>query len=153
VSGDAPLDVKELRAPVCTPQSDRGRVGGRQAARRIVLIADDEPSMRLLVTATIASDQIEVLEAADGDQAWELIEQRRPDLVLLDVQMPGLSGLDLARGIRANPHLSLIRVVLLTSKAQAGEVASGLEAGADLYLTKPFSPLSLLNYVEQSLGL
>jgi DNA-binding response OmpR family regulator len=109
--------------------------------------------MRLLVTATIASDQIEVLEAADGDRAWELIEQRRPDLVLLDVQMPGLSGLDLTRSIRAHPHLALTRVVLLTSKAQAGEVASGLEAGADLYLTKPFSPLSLLNYVEQSLGL
>jgi CheY-like chemotaxis protein len=153
VSGDTPLDVKELGAPVCTPQFDRGRASGRQAGRRTVLIADDEPSMRLLVTATIASDQIEVLEAADGDQAWELIEQRRPDLVLLDVQMPGLSGLDLARSIRADPGLSSIRVVLLTSKAQAGEVASGLEAGADLYLTKPFSPLSLLNYVEQSLGL
>jgi two-component system phosphate regulon response regulator PhoB len=153
VSGDAPLDVKELRAPVCTPQSDPERADGRRPARRTVLIADDEPSMRLLVTATIASDQIEVLEAADGDQAWELIEQRRPDLVLLDVQMPGLTGIDLARNIRADPALSVIRVVLLTSKAQAGEVATGLEAGADLYLTKPFSPLSLLNYVEQSLGL
>src|SRR3954468_12464593 len=97
---------------------------GRRHLRRTVLIADDEPSMRLLVTATIASDQIEVLEAADGDQAWELIEQRRPDLVLLDVQMPGLTGIDLARNIRADPALSVIRVVLLTSKAQAGEVAT-----------------------------
>lgn len=122
-------------------------------ARRTVLIADDEPSMRLLVAATIASESIEVLEAGDGDQAWSLIEQRRPDLVLLDVQMPGQSGLDLARSIRADPDLALTRVVLLTSKAQAAEIASGLEAGADLYLTKPFSPLSLLTYVEQALGL
>jgi two-component system phosphate regulon response regulator PhoB len=124
-----------------------------QPARRTVLIADDEPSMRLLVAATIASDRIEVLEAGDGDKAWALIEQRRPDLVLLDVQMPGQSGLELARSIRADPELALTRVVLLTSKAQAAEIATGLEAGADLYLTKPFSPLSLLTYVEQSLGL
>ena len=134
---------------MCTAVS----AAGGQTARRTILIADDEPSMRLLVAATIASDQIEVLEASDGDQAWALIEQRRPDLVLLDVQMPGQNGLELARSIRADPELALTRVVLLTSKAQAAEIASGLEAGADLYLTKPFSPLSLLTYVEQALGL
>jgi CheY-like chemotaxis protein len=67
--------------------------------------------------------------------------------------MPGQSGLEIARSIRADPDLALTRVVLLTSKAQAAEIATGLEAGADLYLTKPFSPLSLLTYVEQSLGL
>jgi DNA-binding response OmpR family regulator len=117
-----------------------------------VLIADDEPSLRLLVTATIASDQIAVLEAADGDEAWALIERRRPELVLLDVQMPGQTGIELTRRIRADPDLTGTRIVILTSKAQATDVASGLEAGADLYLTKPFSPLSLLTFVEQALG-
>jgi CheY-like chemotaxis protein len=118
-----------------------------------VLIADDEPSMRLLVTATIASDQISVLEAADGDEAWDLIQQYRPALVLLDVQMPGQTGVELARRIREDPALASIKIVMLTSKAQASDIALGLAAGADVYLTKPFSPISLLRYVEQALGL
>lgn len=121
--------------------------------KHTVLIADDEPSMRLLVTATISSDQIAVLEAADGDEAWVLIEQYQPGLVLLDVQMPGQTGIELTRRIRDDPALAAIKIVLLTSKAQATDVASGLAAGADLYLTKPFSPISLLTYVEQTLGL
>jgi CheY-like chemotaxis protein len=123
-----------------------------QSGKKTILIADDEPSMRLLVTATIASDEIIVLEAADGDEAWSLIVERRPDLVLLDVQMPGQTGIELTRRIRAHPSLTGMRIVILTSKAQATDVASGLAAGADLYLTKPFSPLSLLTYVEQTLG-
>ncbi len=126
--------------------------GPDRPPKKTVLIADDEPSMRLLVTATIASDQIAVLEAADGDEAWALIEQHRPELVLLDVQMPSQTGLELTRRIRANPGLLGTRIVILTSKAQATDVASGLAAGADLYLTKPFSPISLLTYVEQALG-
>jgi CheY-like chemotaxis protein len=120
--------------------------------KKTILIADDEPSMRLLVTATVASDQIGVLEAADGDEAWSLIVQHRPDLVLLDVQMPGQTGVELTRRIRADPGLTGMRIVILTSKAQSTDVESGLAAGADLYLTKPFSPLSLLTYVEQTLG-
>jgi len=126
---------------------------GDQRTRRTVLIADDEPSMRLLVTATISSDHIQVLEAADGDEAWTLIARYRPDLVLLDVQMPGQTGIELTRSIRANPSLSRTRIVILTSKAQSMDVASGLAAGGDLYLTKPFSPISLLTYVEQALGI
>jgi CheY-like chemotaxis protein len=120
--------------------------------KKTILIADDEPSMRLLVTATVATDQIGVLEAADGDEAWSLIVQHRPDLVLLDVQMPGQTGVELTRRIRADPGLTGMRIVILTSKAQSTDVESGLAAGADLYLTKPFSPLSLLTYVEQTLG-
>jgi two-component system alkaline phosphatase synthesis response regulator PhoP len=122
-------------------------------ARRCILIADDEPSLRMLVAATLASDEVEVIEAADGDVAWELIQARRPALVLLDIQMPGQTGLELTRNIRADPALAQTRIVILTSKAQAADVASGLAAGADLYLTKPFSPISLMTYVEQALGL
>jgi CheY-like chemotaxis protein len=126
--------------------------GAAGPPRKTVLIADDEPSMRLLVTATIASDEITVLEAADGDEAWTLIERHRPELVLLDIQMPGQTGIELTRRIRSDPSLSGTRIVILTSKAQASDVESGLAAGADLYLTKPFSPLSLLTYVSQALG-
>jgi len=126
--------------------------GASRTSRKTVLIADDEPSLRLLVTATIASDQIMVLEATDGDEAWTLIERHHPELVLLDVQMPGQTGIELTRRIRSNPGLHGTRIVILTSKAQAADVANGLAAGADLYLTKPFSPISLLSYVEQALG-
>jgi CheY-like chemotaxis protein len=117
-----------------------------------VLIADDEPSLRLLVSATIASDEYEVVEAVDGDEAWGLICRHRPNVVLLDVQMPGRTGLELARAIRNDPDLSKISVILLTSKAQQADIEAGLAAGADRYLTKPFSPLELLRVVEQAVG-
>jgi CheY-like chemotaxis protein len=117
-----------------------------------VLIADDEPSLRLLVSATIVSDEYEVVEAIDGDEAWELLRKHRPTIALLDVQMPGLTGLDLTHAIRADPELSGTFVVLLTSKAQQADIQAGLAAGADRYLTKPFSPLELLTVVEHALG-
>jgi CheY-like chemotaxis protein len=136
--------------------SDGGiRVGGGERAegKRLILIADDEPSMRLLVHATIASDRIGVLEAQDGREAWEMIQQYRPEMVLLDVQMPGLTGLEVAERVRQHPRLAATKIVMLTSKAQSADVEAGIAAGADLYLTKPFSPISLLTYIEGTLGL
>ncbi|HEY1161832.1 MAG TPA: response regulator [Candidatus Dormibacteraeota bacterium] len=120
---------------------------------RTVLIADDEPSMRLLVHATIESDDYTVVEAEDGAEAWSMIQKHRPSLVLLDVQMPGRSGIEVLRSIKADPHLKTTKVILLTSKAQESDVEEGLIAGADFYLTKPFSPLDLLTRVEEALQL
>jgi CheY-like chemotaxis protein len=120
---------------------------------RTVLIADDESSMRLLVHATIESDEYAVVEAVDGAEAWAMIEKLKPSLVLLDVQMPGRTGLEVLRAIKADPSLNSTRVILLTSKAQEGDVEAGLIAGADFYLTKPFSPLDLLTRVEEALQL
>ncbi|GAC1510149.1 MAG: hypothetical protein NVS1B3_12680 [Candidatus Dormibacteraceae bacterium] len=122
-------------------------------ALRTVIIADDEPSMRLLVHATIESDEHLVVEAADGAEAWALIQQHKPQLVLLDVEMPGLSGLEVLRSIKADPNLRATRVILLTSKAQESDIEAGLIAGADFYLTKPFSPLDLLTRVDEALRL
>jgi DNA-binding response OmpR family regulator len=123
----------------------------REAAAVTVLIADDEPSIRLLVQVTIESSHCTVLEAADGDEAWSLITQHKPSLVLLDVQMPGRNGLDILKSIRSNPSLNTVRVIMLTSRATASDIAAGLAAGADLYLTKPFSPLDLLSRVQKTL--
>jgi two-component system, OmpR family, phosphate regulon response regulator PhoB len=109
--------------------------------------------MRLLVHATIESDEYSVVEAVDGEDAWAMIQQHRPSLVLLDVQMPGRTGLDVLRLIKSDPSLLGTRVILLTSKAQEGDVEAGLIAGADFYLTKPFSPLDLLTRVEEALEL
>jgi CheY-like chemotaxis protein len=117
-----------------------------------VLIADDEPSMRLLVRATIESDQYEVLEAGDGEEAWNMIREHKPSVVLLDVQMPGRTGLEVLALIRSDPSLSATRVIMLTAKALKADMEVGLTAGADLYLTKPFSPLDLLTRVDEALG-
>jgi DNA-binding response OmpR family regulator len=122
-------------------------------AVRIVVIADDESSIRLLVHATIESDDFVVMEASNGAEAWALIQQHKPGLVLLDVQMPGRSGLEVLRLVKADPNLKATRVILLTSKAQETDVEVGLMAGADFYLTKPFSPLDLLTRVEEALQL
>jgi DNA-binding response OmpR family regulator len=116
-----------------------------------VLIADDEPSMRLLVHATIESDDYKVLEASDGDEAWTLIQKFKPVLVLLDVQMPGRTGLEILGLIKSDPSLSATRVILLTAKALVADVDAGMTAGAHFYLTKPFSPLDLLTRVEEAL--
>ncbi|TME98588.1 MAG: response regulator [Chloroflexi bacterium] len=117
-----------------------------------VLIADDEQSLRLLVSATMMSDEYEVVEASDGDEAWELLRQYRPRVALLDVQMPGRTGLELTHEIRSDPELAKTFVVLLTSKAQQADIQAGLAVGADRYLTKPFSPLELLTIVEQAVA-
>jgi CheY-like chemotaxis protein len=118
-----------------------------------VVIADDEPSMRLLVHATIESDDYTVVEASDGTQAWEVIQQHKPSLVLLDVQMPGKSGIEVLQLVKSDPSLAATRVILLTAKAQESDIEAGLIAGADFYLTKPFSPLDLLTRVEEALQL
>lgn len=119
---------------------------------KTVLIADDERNLRLLVSATIESDEYLVLEAADGEEAWRLVQEHRPDVAILDVQMPGLSGLEVTRAIKGDPALDGIRVILLTSQAQQADIKAGLSAGADQYLTKPFSPVELLNVLERALG-
>ncbi len=120
---------------------------------KTVVIADDEPSMRLLVHATIESDDYKVVEASDGAQAWSLIQQSKPALVLLDVQMPGRSGLEILRSIRKDPALKATRVILLTATDHETDIEAGLMAGADFYLTKPFSPLDLITRVEEALQL
>src|SRR3954453_5387378 len=111
------------------------------APRYTSLIADDEAQVRLLVHVTIASPAYLVLETGDGDEAWEILQTCRPDVVLLDVQMPGRDGFALTRAIRADSLLAQTRVILLTGAGTPENVAAGHAAGADHFLAKPFSPL------------
>jgi DNA-binding response OmpR family regulator len=120
---------------------------------RTILVADDEPGIRRLVSASIGSDDFQIVEAVDGDEAWRLVLEHRPRVALLDVQMPGRSGLELTSAIKSRPELNGTYVILLSAKAQATDVAAGLAAGADEYITKPFSPLELLIRVEHAVGL
>jgi two-component system phosphate regulon response regulator PhoB len=116
---------------------------------RKLMIADDEPGVRSLVRMTLESDSYEILEASDGDEALLLALEHRPELILLDVTMPGLSGLQVCRMLKDNPSTSAISVVMLTAMDQDADRAEGKAAGADDYFTKPFSPLALLRKVDE----
>src|SRR5207245_9227289 len=96
-----------------------------------VLIADDEQSLRLLVSATMMSDEYDVVEASDGDEAWELLRQYRPRVALLDVQMTGRTGLEVTHEIRSDPELAKTLGVLVKCKGQDGDVQAGLCGGGD----------------------
>jgi len=116
-----------------------------------VLIADDEPYVVELVRVTLEDDRVRVFEAADGQTALAVAEALAIDLVLLDVHLPDLSGLEVCRALRANPRSATARIVMLTAAAQQDDVMRGLAAGADDYLTKPFSPVRLLSLVDRLL--
>jgi DNA-binding response OmpR family regulator len=116
-----------------------------------VLIVDDEPHIVDLVRVTLEDDRLRVVEAADGTEALATAERERPELVFLDVNLPDLSGLEVCRRLRTYTPLAHTRIVMLTAAAQQDDVARGLAAGADLYLTKPFSPVRLLSLVEELL--
>jgi len=104
-----------------------------------VLVVDDE-AIREIVVKYLARDGYRTLEAADGDRARELVAAERPDLVVLDVMLPGTDGLELCRWIRSGSHLP---VIMLTARGEESDRIIGLELGADDYVTKPFSPREL----------
>lgn len=114
-----------------------------------VLIVDDEPNIVQLVRITLEDSRVQVLEAADGSTALDRAVAFRPDLVLLDVDLPDLSGLEVCRRLRSDVQLAGTKIVMLTAAAQRDDIARGLAAGADEYLTKPFSPVRLLSLVDQ----
>jgi DNA-binding response OmpR family regulator len=109
-----------------------------------VVIADDDPDIRRLVTISAAKAGLDVVaDVADGDLAIEAIRQFVPDLAVLDVAMPGLTGVEICTLVRADPALATVRVLLLSAAADDGSVRAGLGAGAIDYLSKPFSPREL----------
>ena len=117
-----------------------------------ILIADDEPHIVTALEFLLQASGYEVEIARNGDEALALIASGRPHLVLLDVMMPVRSGYDVCREIRARPGLARTKVVMLSAKGGQADVARGLEAGADLYITKPFSNRELLDRIRQLLA-
>lgn len=116
-----------------------------------VMIVDDEPNIVQLVRITLENSRVHVLEASDGATALDQAVAVRPNLILLDVDLPDVSGLDVCRRLKEEERLADTKIVMLTAAAQQDDIARGLAAGADLYLTKPFSPVRLLALVEQLL--
>jgi CheY-like chemotaxis protein len=117
-----------------------------------ILVADDSMTILAMVSSRLERAGYDVVTAARGDEALRLVQENRPRLVLLDVEMPGLDGVEVARRIRADEALAETFIVLLTSLSEASEVATRMAAGADAYLTKPFSPQDLQTQVEQLIG-
>jgi len=116
-----------------------------------ILVADDEPPILELIRFTLEDDRVRVVEARDGLEALRLAQAVRPELCFLDVQMPDLDGLAVCRLLRQDPALAGSRIVMLTAASQEADRVRGLAAGADGYLTKPFSPLALFSLVRSLL--
>jgi DNA-binding response OmpR family regulator len=117
-----------------------------------ILIADDEPSIVAALEYLLQQGGYEVLIARNGDEALDLLEQRIPDLVLLDVMMPRKSGYEICSRIRHQAEWRHIKVIMLSAKGRDAEINKGLAIGADLYVTKPFSTRELMAKVDGLLG-
>lgn len=119
---------------------------------RKVLIADDEPNIVLSLEFLLESRGYEVRSVADGEQALAAVRDFSPDLLVLDVMMPGRSGYEVCQALRADPAHSGLRIVMLSAKGREVEVAKGLQLGADAYVTKPFSTRELVERIDALLG-
>ena len=117
-----------------------------------ILIAEDERDIRDLVAFTLRFAGHEVSAAANGEEAVELATQVNPDLILMDVRMPRMTGYEACKVMKANPDLKDIPVVFLTARGQETEIQQGLEAGAEEYLLKPFAPDQLTTRVKAILA-
>ena len=117
-----------------------------------ILIADDEPSLRLLVKATLSANNLyELIEASDGNEALNKAKNESPDLILLDVMMPGLSGFEVCERLKNDPKTKNIVIIMLTAKGQQSDRDWAISVGTDYFLTKPFSPIELFNLIEKIL--
>jgi CheY-like chemotaxis protein len=116
-----------------------------------ILVVDDDPTILRLLQVNLEMEGHEVLTAGDGYEALEQLREGRPEVVLLDVMMPGLDGWQVCERIRADDDAALAStpVVFLSARAQESDLARGTEVGADAYVTKPFDPLALIELVER----
>ena len=119
---------------------------------KTVMIADDDRGVRNLIKVALTGIADRLIEAADGAEALVLSRQEHPDLVLLDIGMPGLDGYEVCVALKRDPDTKDIRVLMVSARAQFEDQERGLRVGADAYITKPFSPLELSHSVERLLA-
>ena len=120
--------------------------------RPLVLVADDDPDILRLISLRLERAGYDVVAARDGEQALEAAIGRSPDLALLDVMMPKLDGYEVTERLRDNERTRHVPVILLTARVQEADIARGIDAGADDYVKKPFSPRELSEHVQAALG-
>ncbi len=119
---------------------------------RRVLIADDEFNIRNILDFSLHAEGLDVIEAENGEQALELAARELPDLIILDVMMPGLSGVETCRRLKADARTADIPVILLTARSGKDDRQEGMDAGAAGYITKPFSPHKVVDAVQNLIG-
>ena len=117
-----------------------------------VLVVDDEPFICRSLSFVLRKGNYEVLEARNGEEALAAIREHRPDLVFMDVMMPKYSGFEVTRMVREDQTLDGVKIILLTAKGQDADRESGTQAGANDYMTKPFSPTRILERAREMLG-
>ena len=120
-----------------------------------ILIADDEVHIRALLELTLEDLEdagVELLSASDGLEAWDIAQAEQPDLIILDVMMPGLSGYEVCQLVRCDPDLSNTHIIMLTAKGQEADQGRSIEVGANEYITKPFDPNYLIGRAADVLG-
>jgi two-component system response regulator MtrA len=118
----------------------------------LILIADDDPSIRQLVVGKLRHGGHDVVAVHDGAAAVETCTAEKPDLVILDVVMPGMSGLDAARVLRQDPSMDGTPIIMLSARDEKSDIAMGFAAGVDGYIVKPFSPRELALRVTAALA-
>lgn len=116
-----------------------------------ILIVEDHPTMREAMRLVLEGEGFDIDEASDGAQALAAVQEDRPDLVLLDMSIPGVSGPEVLAAVKNDPATAEVRVIIVTATGEEGRAAA-MASGADHYFTKPFSPIALLNAVEEVLG-
>jgi len=118
-----------------------------------ILIVDDDAGIRELVDTTLRSDDYQIFQAENGEQAIELARAEKPDLIIMDIMMPGdIDGFEATRILKNDPETKSSAIIILSGKGQEAERKKGFAAGADDYFTKPFSPLALIKKVEEVMG-
>ena len=129
-------------------------MGSQQAmsAKKRILVVDDEINVVKSLTFVLSKEGYDVSSAADGEEAMAKIKELKPDLVFLDIMMPKKNGYEVCTEMRSDPGLSGIYVIMLTAKSQEVDKGKGLNAGADEFIVKPFSPLRVVERVKELLG-
>jgi two-component system cell cycle response regulator DivK len=117
-----------------------------------ILVVEDQEDNRQILRDLLGSVGFEMLEAWDGEQGVAMAQSQRPDLILMDIQLPGLDGYEATRRIKADPALKAIPIIVVTSYALSGDGDKAREAGCDDYVTKPYSPRQLLAKIREHLA-
>ena len=135
---------------VAVDESGTGSQNKQEPA--VILVVDDEEEIRRVMRLTLTIAGYEVREAEDGNKALESLQKNPPDLILLDVLMPGMDGFEVCRRVRADSATAHIPILILSARTDTQSQEEGFRAGATKYLTKPISPPQLLHYIDEALN-
>ena len=140
---------RAVRRPIA--RQDRLRVAYPAVVAQTVLVVDDDPVIQRLLQVNFEMEDYVVLTASDGAEGLAKARTEKPDILLLDVMMPKMDGIAVAQALRADPDTADLPIIMLTAKAQAADIQAGRDVGVDMYVTKPFDPLELIETVRSLL--